>query len=463
MGKKFQVLLLMVFLFTAALAILSSCGGGGDSGSGAYYGGGGGTTAAPQISSFSNLNSPGQPLRSGDWCQVNGSGFGATRQARGGYAAFTDGINSVQATLYSTWSDTQVVCRVPDSSPSTGVSVIVVTSAGSSSNQVSVPVNPTPNPSPQPTPPTPSPSPSPSVSPSPSPSPSPVTSETWLMKGYAIGRTNGTESGNVLMPEVIKLDNGTYRMFYGHASQAQTDIKYAESPDGSAWTVKSVVLQGTTDVNDREHLISGPSIVKLPDGRYRMYYQASNQPSDNKDYKHHVRSAISTDGINFTKEGIRIEIYPYDQNAYFQLAGHGSYYIASNGTYVGVLSANQKGDNNPSSLYMGTSSDGLTFSNFQKLYTSYHDPIIVKDGSSYVMYATYLLEKQGKAVSTDGITWPAQMTDITMVNSSGTKLTEETYGVGDIGGVLMSAGTIRLYTNYGDSVGSHDIVYFDKQ
>ncbi len=299
--------------------------------------------------------------------------------------------------------------------------------------------------------------------PSPSPSPTATVSETWILKGLALGQAIGNETQNVFMPDVLRLDSGSYRMFYGHLSAVGNSIKYAESADGINWTVKGTVLQGASNPADREYQISGPSVVKLADGRYRMYYQASPQSSINEMPKLYVRSAISDDGINFTKEGVVIDISAYNPGAYFSLAGHGTYFITANGIYVGIFSGNAQGYTGPSSLYMGTSADGLTFGNFVELYKNWHDPIVINTGGSYVLYATYLREKQGKATSTDGSTWSSQMADVSFVDTWGNILTEANSGVGDIGGLMLPSGNIRLYTNYWSSTGSTDIVYFEKQ
>ncbi|MGV8118372.1 MAG: hypothetical protein AB2L14_01280 [Candidatus Xenobiia bacterium LiM19] len=296
----------------------------------------------------------------------------------------------------------------------------------------------------------------------PSPSPSASVAETWSFKGFALGQSIGNETNNSFMPDVIRLDNGLYRMYYGHSSPSENTIKYAESADGINWTVMGAVLQGSSDANDREYIVTGPSVVRLPDGRYRMYYQSSTRNSTGQMPKLHVRSAISGDGVNFTREGVRIDISAYDSSAYFDLAGHGSYYIAADGSYVGIFSGNRQGDTLPSSLFMGTSADGLTFGNYVELYKKWHDPIIINTGGAYVLYATYLLEKQGKASSTDGLTWSSEMTEVAFVDANGSRMTEASSGVGDISGLLMPSGNIRLYTNYGTS-GSTDIVYFDKK
>ncbi|HHT9116523.1 MAG TPA: hypothetical protein ACFYEL_08645, partial [Candidatus Wunengus californicus] len=42
--------------------------------------------------------------------------------------------------------------------------------------------------------------------------------ETWILKGYAVGKNAGNESGGVSMADVILLDNGNYRMYYDQMS-----------------------------------------------------------------------------------------------------------------------------------------------------------------------------------------------------------------------------------------------------
>jgi hypothetical protein len=61
--------------------------------------------------------------------------------------------------------------------------------------------------------------------------------EAWVFKGYAVGKHSGNETAlSVMMPEVIRLDNGTYRMYYGAVDPTVGTggacIKYAESSDG---------------------------------------------------------------------------------------------------------------------------------------------------------------------------------------------------------------------------------------
>jgi hypothetical protein len=295
------------------------------------------------------------------------------------------------------------------------------------------------------------------------PTPTPPTVETWVMQGFCVGAAvnNETQGGTLLMANVISLDSGGYRMFYNKSSLGNDQIRYADSPDGVNWTTKSTVLQGSSTPTDRTYMLGGASVVKLPDKRFRMYYRCSVYVAQGSPPKYHVRSAISDDGVHFTEEaGIRIDIFPYDSNSQFILVGHGSFFLAANGTYVGIVSANLRDEErNPSDLFVTTSSDGLTWGNFKRLYSGVHDPTVVKKGNQYHLYAMYLHYYHGKAVSSDGINWPSQMNKVSLVDSSGEEVQNQ--GVGDLGAALDSSGEIRLYTNHGNP--SSKIAYFKQK
>lgn len=300
------------------------------------------------------------------------------------------------------------------------------------------------------------------------------TTETWRFGGFAVGRTAGNEpvsTDGTFMAEGMQT-GGAYRIYYGallaSPGSLATAIRYATSTDGASWTVGGSVLTGASDQDDPEYTISGPSIVRLPDGRYRMYYQSSPNSPPGQSPKYHVRSAISSDGLAFTREpGARINSTAFDASAAMRLAGHGTYYRARNGTYVGIFSGELASDPlGPSDLKMAISKDGLAFGSFTTLFKDWHDPIVIPVDGGFRMYATYLLEKQGTAFSEDGLTWPSTMTDVRFIDQSGKALTEDNSGVGDIGGFRRGATSIRLVTNWDSTIGpvttSRDIVYFDR-
>jgi len=295
--------------------------------------------------------------------------------------------------------------------------------------------------------------------------------EEWVLKGFAVGEKAGHGKGNTIMADVILLDNGIYRMYYGYSlgmiftghvatPQEPPCIKYAESKDGIRWTVKGIVLKGDPDPKSREHVISGPRVLRLPDGRYRMYYFASQKQREGEQPQLHIRSAISNDGINFEREGVRIDIAPYDDSTGLRLAAHGTFFIAPNGDYIAIFSGDFTTEEGPSDLKIATSKDGLTFTDFKTLYKDWHDPIVIKVEGGYRLYATFLLDTYGTAFSPDGISWPPQMTEINLVDEKGNRLTPRDSHVGDLDAVVLQNGDIRLYANYG---APSNIVYFEKK
>jgi uncharacterized protein (TIGR03437 family) len=108
--------------------------------------------------------------------------------------------------------------------------------------------------------------------------------------------------GNV--PFVFQLDDGTFRLFCCSGS----GIGSAISKDGLNFTIEAGVrLAGTGRAGDPESIVCDPSMVRLPDGRYRLYYKGSDGPGGPGQAVHRVYSAVSADGLNFTREGLRLE------------------------------------------------------------------------------------------------------------------------------------------------------------
>ena len=147
----------------AMLSNSAGCSGGGDAGGGISGGGGSSTDSTvsasesaaattTQITNCLNLNASNQAFRSGDWCQVNGIGFGSSKDGLSGSVVFSDSAISVPAILYYSWSDSVIVFRVPDGIPTVNVMMNVISLSGLSSDSVMIMVSATPNPSPQLTP-----------------------------------------------------------------------------------------------------------------------------------------------------------------------------------------------------------------------------------------------------------------------------------------------------------------------
>ncbi len=298
-------------------------------------------------------------------------------------------------------------------------------------------------------------------------------SYTYKFYSYAVGPgASGSGYDGVTsagMPDIIKFTDNTYRMYYGVAlstpvSGATTAIKSATSSDGVTWTVESGYRllgdgdgdSGADGIPANEKLISAPNIIKVSNGTYRMYYQAQSQGATPPDF---VKSATSTDGTTWTREGTRIDTENGSQNqTAFSIAAQTSVIRYSDSDYVILLSANyQKAATQPSDLVIGTSTDGLTFSNFSVLYTDGHDPGVVnlENGSGYWMFFGHLTERQRVAFSSDGRSWQAysQTTETIQQNSAGTEVKEvsSTESPADRQPLEVN-GEIWLYMNWNTSV-----------
>jgi hypothetical protein len=216
---------------------LQGCGSSGSTSSG-YYGGdsGGGGTTAPQVQSSSNVTNPGQPLSPGNMLQINGQGFGSTQGTS--YVQFTSSTGTnVNSDLYTQWTDTQIVCRVPEGIVRTTVTwtfIVFVSGQGSNSSNI----NGNPNQSPTP---------SPSVSPSPSPQPgAPVLTQvnpntgtvgtTVTLIGQNLGTGGTITVGGLAVPPSSIVWNGPTSITLAIPDGATGIVAIVVSPTGASST-----------------------------------------------------------------------------------------------------------------------------------------------------------------------------------------------------------------------------------
>ena len=96
-------------------------------------------------------------------------------------------------------------------------------------------------------------------------------------------------------PEVVRLDDGTYRMYVEDHGQSVYDSNgtvVLSSPDGMDWT-----YVGPTNMGNH------PAVVRLPEGGWRIYFQQMDPMNQTSG----VGSAISQDGLFFQPEdGLRL-------------------------------------------------------------------------------------------------------------------------------------------------------------
>jgi len=292
--------------------------------------------------------------------------------------------------------------------------------------------------------------------------------ETWNFHSYSIGSlaTGGAYSTNAGMPDIIQIGS-TYYMYFGFGTPGNNEIKYATSTDLVNWTIQGTVLTGSSNPSNREYHMGGPRVVKLTSGQYRMFYRACESYTSSPPY--HCLSAISNDGINFTKEtGVRIEIKPHLPNSYFLRAAHSTFYKDAGGNMRAVLTGfDTTMTSGPDRLYTASSPDeGVTWTNFIPLYNNGHDPIVIKDGSgTYHLYYTYLNTGFRKATSANGVMW-STTPDTVYFKQGTTYLTEggSPNSIADLGGYTNSSGDVVLYSAYKTAMGPWtNVAYYTKE
>lgn len=129
---------------------------------------------------------------------------------------------------------------------------------------------------------------------------------TWIKDEAVVIDLDDLDASRVLTPNVVVPPDGSYRLYYYSSGAEQHKeagsagyVASAVSADGSAWTKEGMRLE--VHAPDAEKRVLCPDVISLPDGSYRMYFQACSERD-----RHVVLSAASKDGIHWTREpGIR--------------------------------------------------------------------------------------------------------------------------------------------------------------
>lgn len=166
----------------------------------------------------------------------------------------------------------------------------------------------------------------------------------WKYGGSAI-------EGTYADADIVKIQDGNYRMYYSaepEVSGFQGQVYSATSSDGKVWQKE----QGTRMV-----WATFPSVLKLSDGRYRMYFQQAGV----------IKSALSSDGINWVEEpGVRIDT---NNNAGLTLENVAAPTVVNDGgryvmVYRGTINQKYPGEvpNPNTQLFLwATSENGIDF------------------------------------------------------------------------------------------------------
>lgn len=189
----------------------------------------------------------------------------------------------------------------------------------------------------------------------------------------------GIRLEDATVPYVHRLADGRFRMYYGGPG----GILSAVSVDGLNFTQEAGARVSPGSQGSPEMIVSDPTLVTLEDGKVRMYYKGATGGGGPGQSIHSIFSAVSTNGLRFEKEGIRIDSQQTPDRGWASVPeaialpdGRVRIYYVSDGLDVkhGIVSA--------------ISDDGLNFTREGPVLTGFVDPAIfwLADGS-YLMVA----------------------------------------------------------------------------
>jgi len=203
-----------------------------------------------------------------------------------------------------------------------------------------------------------------------------------------------THDGVVLLehasvPCAIVMPDGNLRIYYVDASQIPETANCAESTDGGAtFQALGLHIAGLTS----EKAVD-PSIVRLKNGRYRLYYYgATGDPG--ADGTHYVRSAISGDGVAFVEEGPALAYDGLVDPDVFKAGDRWLMFVFSLTDHTTVVAESRKGRKFRKVRPLGLDGYGTTA------------PVRLDDGS----FRLYAFDQRNQRtivsfVSTDGLAW----------------------------------------------------------
>jgi predicted GH43/DUF377 family glycosyl hydrolase len=232
-----------------------------------------------------------------------------------------------------------------------------------------------------------------------------------LQPSFEINLEPGVRLEGASVPFILKLGDGRFRMYYC----GMGGILSALSSDGLNFVKEPGIRINPGLSGSDELVVCDPTVVSLPDGKFRMYYKGGTGGGGPGQSVQKIFSAISTDGLTFQKEGLVIDSIQED-NGFASVPeairlpdGRIRIYFVSDGSYVGhgTVSA--------------ISADGRTFSRETTKVVAFVDPSITTLPDGRYMLIAAAIPKLPKGIqpaapagiygltSEDGITFgPAQ-------------------------------------------------------
>lgn len=254
-----------------------------------------------------------------------------------------------------------------------------------------------------------------------------ATEKTWTWV-----KEEGVRIKDGSVPYAFRMSDGGVRLYYCSAG----GILSAISTDGLNFEKESGIrVSGSPGGED---IICDPTLVRI-NGNLRMYYKGADGPGGPGEAVHRIYSALSKDGLNWKKEGVRIDSLKTPDKGWASVPEAVKlpdgrirlYYVSNEGSH-GIATA--------------VSKDGLSFEREPGIILpELVDPSVLLKNGSYIMFATSINPRflpQGiyMLTSRDGRSFELDKKPV--LKGEGDK------GVFDPAALFLEDGSIRVY--YGE-------------
>ena len=274
----------------------------------------------------------------------------------------------------------------------------------------------------------------PSPDTTPAPEPEPESKEPAMQFIWSV--EPGIRLEDATVPNILRLEDSRFRLYYGGPG----GILSAISDDGLTFTKEPGVRVPSGSAGSLEMIASDPTFVRLKDGRVRMYYKGGTGPGGTGQAVHSVFSAVSSDGLRFEKEGIRIDSRQTPDGGWASVPeaillpdGRVRIYYVSDGADVGhgVVSA--------------ISEDGLSFTREGPVLPGFVDPAVIKLPSGEYLMLAVAFPFSAKGRLTDASPGIYSFTSPDGINFENRELVLAGEGNIDPAIVEIETGTYRVY------------------
>ncbi len=271
------------------------------------------------------------------------------------------------------------------------------------------------------------------------------------VQGAQVG-LNQPNATNIVGPTIIRLPNGAYRMYFqSRAQSGYVNVMSATSTDGVHWTYDSGIrVQHGPSQSSIDWQIGEPDVIQGYNGTYLMAYTGRQAipGAPPGAYFHKIVFASSTDDLNWTKDNYNFSD-PSQTGGFTSSAD----ILKLGGKYVMYYTGCCQ---TVSGIFMAQSTNFVNWQVIGSVFGVGHDSSTIELNGTYYMFfmaPSNFVPNQNMnqdvllmAVSNDGTNWSDEIYPVAITNSSNGSAIN-TSTLGDPAAMLAPDGSLLVYVN----------------